>query len=86
MSVKVFVSNEDRQKVARQLLDAAEDPSEVRLEKSRGLGFVITDRLAAQLGLTEDSNITKSPETEPDRPKRGGRPRSSKNKERSDGE
>jgi hypothetical protein len=54
MSIKIFVSNDDRQKVARELLDAAPDPSHVRVEKMGGFGFIISDELAEKLGLAEE--------------------------------
>jgi hypothetical protein len=63
MAVKIYVSNEDRQEVARKLLDAADNPTDVRLEKTRGIGFVITDELAEKLNLTGKTLEPSAPNT-----------------------
>lgn len=103
MPVKVFVSSKDRTSVARRLLDAAEeaglDASHVRLEKTRGPGFVVSDELAKRLKLDEDTQAEDLPKakeakatadtpektSEVEKPKRG-RPAGKKNQEPTDGE
>jgi hypothetical protein len=60
MPVKIFVSNADKQAVARRLLDAADDPQHVRVEKTRGFGFVISDDLAEKLGLKPGDEVQAS--------------------------
>lgn len=102
MPVKIYVAPEDVQRVARELLDAAEaaglDPSHVRSEKTRGRGFIVSDKLAKHLGVADSAeevsaSDVKKLDVEPaveasevteDKPKRG-RPAGKKNQEPSDG-
>lgn len=64
MVTKIFVANADRARVAKQLLAAADDVSDVRVDRSDGFGFVIPDGLAEKMGLTgaESSLDTGEPE------------------------
>lgn len=100
MPVKVLVAQRDATRVAKELFAAAEaaglDSSHVRVEKTRGFGFILSDDLAKHMDVSEDvettpepnkpdSDSVKSESSKETKPKRG-RPAGKKNQEPSDGE
>lgn len=97
MPVKVLVAQRDATRVAKELFAAAEaaglDSSHVRVEKTRGFGFILSDELAEHMGVSEDveaapepnGDSTTSEVNKESKPKRG-RPAGKKTKEHGDGE
>ena len=100
MPVKVLVAQRDATRVAKELFAAAEaaglDSSHVRVEKTRGFGFILSDELAEHMGVSENveadsepgkpDSASATPEVSKESKPKRGRPAGKKNQEPSDGE